>query len=91
MDKLSTEELRDYHAMRQKQIYKPVLKPVSNKPRKYNELDWITQAYIHQLCLRKGVALKESIAVSETTKQAIHKLYLAGVLPVRLGGVNMNN
>lgn len=87
MEKLSPDELLDYNAMRYKQQHKPILK--SSKSKRPTEVDLITQAYIHQLCLRKGIALKEPVDVDDSTKKIIHDLYLGGVLPVRLGGINI--
>lgn len=89
MDKLSPNELSDYNAMRYKQQHKPILKSNANKNKPLTETDLITQAYIHHLCLCKGIALTEPVKVNEQTKKVIHQLYLGGVLPVRLGGINI--
>lgn len=85
MDKLSAEEIRDYKAMIEKQKKKPVLKNKNND----NNKNVITQAYIHALCLKRGVSLSEPVNVSESVKEKIYQLYLSGVLPLRLGGVNI--
>lgn len=85
MDKLSPEEIRDYKAMIEKQKKKPILKNNDNN----NDKNIITQAYIHALCLKRGVSLSEPVHVSESLKDKIYQLYLLGVLPLRLGGVNI--
>lgn len=85
MNKLSSEELKDYNAMIEKQKSKPVLENKS----KNNSKNIITEAYIHALCVNRGVSLSESVNVSENTKNKIYQLYLSGVLPLRLGGINL--
>jgi|LakMenEpi03Aug12_release.lakeMendotaPanAssembly.Ray.scaffolds.fasta_scaffold93804_3 hypothetical protein len=88
MDKLSPEERADYQAMLEKQQRKPVLKNKLSKEAP-TDIDLVTEAYIHYLCLERGVALKEAVNVPNDLKDKIYKLYLNGVLPVRLGGVNI--
>jgi hypothetical protein len=88
MDKLSPEERTDYQAMLDKQRRKPVLKNKPLVPEMISDTDIVTEAYIHYLCLQRGVALKESVSIPNEIKEKIYKLYLDGVLPVRIGGVN---
>lgn len=85
MDRLSSEEIKDYNAMIEKQNSKPVLE---NKSRN-NSKNIITEAYIHALCVNRGVSISESVNISESTKNKIYQLYLSGVLPLRLGGINL--
>jgi coproporphyrinogen III oxidase-like Fe-S oxidoreductase len=84
MDQLTSEEIKDYQSMIEKQKSKPILEDKKN-----NAKNIITEAYIHSLCLERKVSLKEPIRVSDKTKNKIYELYLSGVLPLRLGGVNL--
>lgn len=89
MDKLSLEELADFQAMMEKQRTKPILKNKKVESHTPTNEDLVTEAYIHYLCLERGVALKEALHVPAELKSKIYRLFLDGVLPVRLGGVNV--
>jgi|LakMenE01Jun11ns_1017448.scaffolds.fasta_scaffold8178238_2 hypothetical protein len=84
MDQLTPEEIKDYTSMIEKQKSKPILDDKKNTAKNI-----ITEAYIHSLCLDRKVSLKEPIHVSDKVKNKIYDLYLSGVLPLRLGGVNL--
>ncbi len=83
--KLSPEEARGYAMMRLRQQGKP-LPSVTSKDN--NPKDIIAQAYIESLCFRKKITPVQPIQLSQTLKENIYSLYLSGVLPIRLGGVD---
>ena len=47
----------------------------------------ITQTYINSFMMRKKIICPEVLEIPEKTKNLIYKLYIAGVLPMRLGGI----
>lgn len=61
-------------------------------PVKKNEnIELVAEAYLQTFCHRKRLQPKEPIALEPSVKQQLYKFYVAGVLPIRLGGVNLNS
>lgn len=85
MDTLTPEEVKDYKAMLHKQRHKPR----ATKQQPVNIKNVITDAYIQSLCLSRSIVLKEQVNVSAEMKDKIQDLYIKGVLPIRLGGINL--
>ena len=56
---------------------------------RYIQRDIVAQTYLKSFMLRKGICCEEQILLSDEIKEYIYELYLAGVLPMRLGGVNL--
>jgi hypothetical protein len=86
MDKLTPQELKDYKAMLSKQHRKPKSAPKSPTS---NVKNVITDAYVQSLCIRRGIVIKEPLQISPEMKDNIQNLYIKGVLPIRLGGINL--
>ena len=87
MDSLTPQELKDYKAMLSKQRRKP--KSASKSPSTTSVKNVITDAYVQSLCIRRSIVLKEPLQVPTEMKDNIQRLYIKGVLPVRLGGINL--
>lgn len=88
----SVEEARGYYAMRMIQKDKKI-SCVAKIPAcpipKENVRNLVTEAYIQTFCHRKKLRPKGEIKLNSATQNTIYKLYLSGVLPVRLGGINI--
>lgn len=61
-----------------------------SKIKRYLNMNLVTDAYITSFMLRKKVICDEKIEIPESVKDLIYELYLAGVLPMRLGGITEN-
>jgi hypothetical protein len=52
----------------------------------------VAEAYVHTFCHRKRLTPKDPknpVILDAPSRTLAYKLYVAGVLPVRLGGVNL--
>ena len=56
----------------------------------YLNKNLVTDAYVISFMLRKKIICDEKIEIPDSIKQLIYKLYLDGVLPMRLGGITKN-
>lgn len=92
----SVEDARAYARMRLVQQRKPLpalprtptaTTPTATTKRSREEI--VAEAYVHTFCHRKRLTPKEPIVLDAPTRTLAYKLYVAGVLPVRLGGVNL--
>lgn len=79
----SPTDARGYYCMRRRQQKQTV--PVASASKE----DVVAQAYLHTFALRNRVTPQEWPRLDAKTKAIVYDLYLAGVLPVRLGGVNV--
>lgn len=88
----SVEDARAYYRMRLAQTRKPLpaveTAPAPKMTKKTRE-ELVTEAYLQTYCHRKRVQPKEPVQLDATTRALVYRLFVAGVLPVRLGGVNL--
>jgi len=86
----SVEQARLYYRMRLAQMREP-LHPLERAPlNKKTREEIVTEAYIQTFCHRRRIQPKEPVELDASTRSLTYRLFLAGVLPIRLGGVNTN-
>jgi len=85
---LSPEDARAYYHMRLVQQRQP-LPRASSRGVKQSREDIVVEAYLHTLCQRHRIAPRTPVELDPETRARIYKFYLAGVLPIRLGGINL--
>lgn len=82
-ESMTPEEKLAWEHVKQLQTDKSKIKTYLNK-------NLVTDAYIASFMLRKKITCDEKIEIPDSVKDLIYELYLAGVLPMRLGGITEN-
>lgn len=85
---LSPEDARAYYQMRLVQQRQPLPRTASRGAKQSRE-DIVVEAYLHTLCQRHRITPRTPVELDPETRARIYKFYLAGVLPIRLGGINL--
>lgn len=87
----SVDDARAYAKMRLLQQRKSLPRSLAPAPApaKRSREEIVTEAYIHTFCHRKRLTPKAPVVLDAPSRTLAYKLYVAGVLPLRLGGVNV--
>lgn len=85
----NADDQRAYYVMRMLQQRREPKVITPFQPTKDDLVQIVADAYVQTFCHRKKITSKEPIVLDSATKQQLYKFYLAGVLPVRLGGITL--
>lgn len=84
--KLTPDEAYGYTSMKLRQQKK--VQKLAQIQRTPDHKSIVSQAYVDTVCFKKNLFPTETIRMNDTLKDSIYKLYVAGVLPMRLGGLD---
>lgn len=86
---LSPEDARAYYHAQLAQQRQPIPRGTSRGGIKRSREDIVAEAYLHTLYQRNRINPRIPVEVDPEMRTRIYKFYLAGVLPIRLGGINI--
>ncbi len=87
---LPLEDARSFYKMRLSQTRQPLPRAAAaSRSVKRSREDLVVEAYLQTYYQRNRVTPRTPVELEPELREKIYKFYLAGVLPIRLGGVNL--
>lgn len=86
---LPLEDAKSFYKMRLLQMRQPLPRAQGSRSVKRTREDLVVEAYLQTFYQRNRVTPRSSVELEPELREKIYKFYLAGVLPIRLGGVNL--